>query len=110
MKDQSVYGSHQCTAKADSTGLRCRLRSAKGRKCWHHTLSDLNLRVKSPEWCSRANKSHSFGYHDEESPAAELANGLMSPISISALAAAERFARSARSVACPDLRGRVERR
>ena len=46
MKDQSVYGSHQCTAKADSTGLRCRLRSAKERKCWHHTLRDLNLRVK----------------------------------------------------------------
>ena len=46
MKDQSVYGSHQCTAKADSTGRRCRLRSAKGRKCWHHTLRDLNLRVK----------------------------------------------------------------
>ena len=46
MKDQSVYGSHQCTAKADSTGQRCRLRSAKGHKCWHHTLRDLNLRVK----------------------------------------------------------------
>jgi len=46
MKDQSVYGSHRCTAKADSTGLRCKCRSAKGRKCWHHTLRDLNLRVK----------------------------------------------------------------
>jgi len=46
MKDQSVYSSHQCTAKADSTGRRCKCRSAKGRKCWHHTLRDLNLRVK----------------------------------------------------------------
>ena len=43
---QSVYKSNQCIAKADSTGERCKLRTARGRKCWHHTLRDDNLRVK----------------------------------------------------------------
>ena len=43
---QSQYRSHQCTAVADSTGQRCKLRTARGRKCWHHTLRDENLRVK----------------------------------------------------------------
>ena len=44
---QSVYKSNQCIAKATSTGERCRLRSARGRLCWHHALRDLNLRVKT---------------------------------------------------------------
>ena len=43
---QSVYKSNQCIAKADSTGERCKLRTGRGRKCWHHTLRDDNLRVK----------------------------------------------------------------
>ena len=43
---QSQYRSHQCIAVADSTGERCKLRTARGRKCWHHTLRDDNLRVK----------------------------------------------------------------
>jgi hypothetical protein len=43
---QSQYRSHQCTAVADSTGQRCKLRTARGRKCWHHTLRDDNLRIK----------------------------------------------------------------
>ena len=42
----SVYKSNQCTAIADSTGERCRLRTTRGRKCWRHTLRDDNLRVK----------------------------------------------------------------
>ena len=45
-RSQSVYKSHQCSAIAESTGERCRLRTARGRKCWQHTLQD-NLRVKS---------------------------------------------------------------
>ena len=43
---QSQYHSNQCIAVADSTGQRCKLRTARGRKCWHHTLRDENLRVK----------------------------------------------------------------
>ena len=43
---QSQYHSNQCIAVADSTGQRCKLRTARGRKCWHHTLRDQNLRVK----------------------------------------------------------------
>ena len=43
---QSVYRSNQCIAIADSTGERCRLMTARGRRCWHHTLRDDNLRVK----------------------------------------------------------------
>ena len=43
---QSVYKSNQCIAIADSTGERCRLRTARGRKCFHHSLRDDNLRVK----------------------------------------------------------------
>ena len=43
---QSQHRSHQCIAIADSTGERCKLRTARGRKCWHHTLRDENLRVK----------------------------------------------------------------
>ena len=43
---QSQYHSNQCIAVADSTGQRCKLRTARGRKCWHHTLRDHNLRVK----------------------------------------------------------------
>ena len=42
----SQYHSHQCIAVAASTGQRCRLRTARGRKCWHHTQRDENLRVK----------------------------------------------------------------
>ena len=44
---QSVYKSNQCIAIADSTGERCRLRTASGRKCWQHTLKQDNLRVKT---------------------------------------------------------------
>ena len=44
---QSVYKSNQCIAIADSTGERCRLRTARGRKCWQHALKQDNLRVKS---------------------------------------------------------------
>ena len=43
---QSQYRSNQCTAVADSTGERCKLMTARGRLCWHHTLRDKNLRVK----------------------------------------------------------------
>ena len=43
---QSVYKSNQCIAIADSTGERCRLRTARGRKCWQHALKQDNLRVK----------------------------------------------------------------
>ena len=43
---QSVYKSHQCAAIAESTGQRCRLRTARGRKCWQHALKQDNLRVK----------------------------------------------------------------
>ena len=43
---QSKYHSNQCIAVADSTGQRCKLLTARGRKCWHHTLRDENLRVK----------------------------------------------------------------
>ena len=44
---QSKYHSNQCIATAGSTGQRCKLRTARGRKCWHHTLRDENLRVKT---------------------------------------------------------------
>jgi hypothetical protein len=44
---QSVYKSNQCIAMADSTKQRCKLRTARGRKCRHHALRDDNLRVKS---------------------------------------------------------------
>ena len=43
---QSQYHSNRCVAIADSTGEQCKLRTARGRKCWHHTLRDDNLRVK----------------------------------------------------------------
>ena len=43
---QSQYRSNRCIAVAASTGARCRLRTARGRKCWHHTKRDDNLRVK----------------------------------------------------------------
>ena len=43
---QSQYHSHQCIAIADSTAERCKLRTTRGRKCWHYTLRDHNLRVK----------------------------------------------------------------
>ena len=44
---QSQYHSGQCLAKAHSTGERCRLRSARGKKCWLHTRRDEGLRVKA---------------------------------------------------------------
>ena len=44
---QSKYHSNQCIAVAGSTGQQCKLRTARGRKCWHHTLRDENLRVKT---------------------------------------------------------------
>ena len=44
---QSVYKSNQCIAKADSTNERCKLRTARGKKCWHHTRRDEGLRVKA---------------------------------------------------------------
>ena len=43
---QSQYRSNQCVAVADSTGERCKLRTARGRRCFHHSLRDHNLRVK----------------------------------------------------------------
>ena len=44
---QSQYHSGRCLAKAQSTGERCRLRTARGKKCWLHTRRDEGLRVKA---------------------------------------------------------------
>ena len=44
---QSQYHSNQCIAKADSTGERCKLRTARGRRCFHHSRRDEGLRVKA---------------------------------------------------------------
>ena len=44
---QSQYHSGQCIAKAQSSGERCRLRTARGKKCWLHTRRDEGLRVKA---------------------------------------------------------------
>ena len=46
-RSQSVYKSHRCSAIAGSTGEQCKLRTARGRKCFHHTRRDEGLRVKA---------------------------------------------------------------
>ena len=42
----SVYTSQQCTANTKK-GERCRLRTARGKRCWHHLKKDDQLRVKT---------------------------------------------------------------